>query len=165
MLASPRPGDWVAARKTFTASVNGTFLGRRQIRAGARGVVTEPPRGLLRQDVRVLFADGLGEVDVTAPTHQLTRIKRGGGVEEFRQRQTTVRWIRVALAALLLQPLIWFVVSYLYAHRSADGLAGALLAAVLHSAAATAEYALTNPLRCALFVGLSILLARFAFRR
>lgn len=160
-----RDGDWVRA----TARIPVTFsdhLVDGGIAKGTRGVVVGEPRGFLRPTVPVRFDGGFGGTrSVDVPIASLRRSGRGRGPAEFERRTQLLGLIRLGVAIALVLPLIYFVGSYLWTHRTFDGLLSALAIGVIDSAGALIESALLHPVHTVVFLLVSWALGRFAFGR
>lgn len=162
------PGDWVVAHHDIPATAVETITGLRGvIRKGTAGVVTaEPKHGLLRSRIEVRFnTDLIGVCTVTVPLGAVRITRRDGGVDALIRRRNLLGSARVGIAAVLLAPTLWFVLTYVWENRSTDGLGEVLAWGTVTGFFDTVEYAITNPTRALVYFLCVWGMWRFTFRR
>lgn len=72
---------------------------------------------------------------------------------------------RIGVGIAFVAPLLWFVARYWWTYRTTDGILTVLVQGMISGAAATIEYALTNPVESLLYSVVMYVLWIFAFGR
>lgn len=162
----PREGDWVTARRPYSAGVVDTLTGAETVHKGDRGVVLDDrSSGFLDPQFMVRFDTGWGTRDIHIPGRHLRVVSRGRGVGSFERRTSTMRMIQLGALVAMLVPLLWFVVSYWRQTGSFDGIMSELAAGVIYSAFDMVEYIITDPVKAVIFLVLSWLAYKLAMGR
>lgn len=166
LFTSPDTGDWVRARRAFTASLDGRILGSHRVRPKDLGVVVDDrPQGLFSPTICVRFDTGLSSCEVHAPVRHLRIVRRGGGQPGFDSRTGLVHAARAGVILAFALPVLLFVGDYLRVHRSVDGMIGAFAIGVLDSGLQMIGYLISHPVQAVAFLLVSAVLGRFAFGR
>lgn len=152
----PAEGDWVTARRAYSAGFVDAVTGAETVRKGDRGVVLDTrTAGFFDPRSAVRFDTGWGSREVLIPVRHLRVISRGRGAEKFARRASTMRWIRLGALAAILAPMLWFVVTHIRDTGSTDGLVAELAVGAVHGTFDMLEYLLTDPVRAVVFLVLS----------
>jgi len=94
-------GDWVKATDTLAIGL----FGNSTIKRGTKGVVTSVVSGwLTSRRVVVAFDSGFGSVNATVSTSEIRVVRREGGVDRFKARQSRLFAARVALGVFVTWP-------------------------------------------------------------
>lgn len=153
-------GDWIATVGNVPVSVADTLAGD-GLPAGTRGVVLEPGG----RHVLVELDGGWGTVRARLCRADVRVVRRRGGVEPFRSGMRRLAVVRAALAVALMLPVLRFAAEYLWAHRTADGMAAAFAFAVIDSAQYSIVAAAHQPGKALLYFAVVAVLWRVAFGR
>ncbi|GAA4758946.1 hypothetical protein GCM10023217_34310 [Gordonia alkaliphila] len=161
----PSDGDWVKATavipRGLSDSVAGTGISR-----GTRGVVVGEASGFWQQRVTVRFDDGFGALsEVNVKTSDLTVVRRGGGHEDFERRASRTGLIRLGVVLALVAPTVYFVASYWWSTGSLDGIVSEFVLAAFDTVDYLIGAMIANPVRTLVFLVVSTVLGRWAFRR
>lgn len=155
---APQQGDWVATTRTVPVTLTDRALGG-GLPAGTRGVVVERRGGRLG----VELDGGWGRVTAEVHARDLRLVGRGRGAAAFRSRTSRLAAARIAVAGMLLLPVGHFVLAYLWAYHTFDGILGAFAVAVLDGAGQSLIAALHEPVRALVYFVVVAVLWRIAF--
>lgn len=158
-LGQPRPGDWVRNTELVPTNLADHVLCS-GLRRGTRGVVVSRSWSHLE----VEFDTGYGMVRARVPHRAVRVVRRDGGRDRFHRRTSRLTVVRLAVAAFLLFPVVWWVGAYLWTFRTFDGIVPAFAVAAMDSAADLALGALEHPVQSLVYAGFLAVLGRFAFR-
>jgi hypothetical protein len=156
----PRIGDWVKTTDVTAVSMTDHLSGS-GLAPGTKGVMT----ARIGSSAEVRFDSGFGTFTAKVPVRRLRVIRRGGGVDRFEERATAWMWVRVGLIAVMVGPLLWASIQYLWVEHTLEGLLVFLIDGTLSAVANLAIGALMNPGKAVLFFAVSALLSRLAFGR
>ncbi len=159
--AGADPGDWVRTTTTVSLNLADQLLGHGGLPPGTRGVVLERYGSRLR----VEFDNGWGSVTGTVRSREVQVVRRGAGAAAFRTRTSRLASARLAVAFALALPVLQFVVAYLWANRSFDGIGPAFVTAALYGAEDSLLATLHEPRKAVVYFVVVTLLYRFAFGR
>jgi len=162
----PREGDWVTARRPYSAGVVDALTGAETVRKGDCGVVLDDrTSGSLDPHLMVRFDTGWGTRDIHVPVRHLRVVSRGRGVGSFERRTSTMRMIQLGALLAMLVPVLWFVISYRRQTGSFDGIMTELAVGVVYSAFDMVESIITDPVKAVIFLVLSWLAYKLATGR
>jgi hypothetical protein len=163
---APQPGDWIKTTKRVKVSLTDYLLGDGAgVPPGTRGVITETT-GLFNIALTAQLDGGLfGPVTVRLRPDQVRVIRRGGGLEAYRESAHRRALIRSAAVIATLGPIVIFAARYLAAGGSKGALLVALMNGVFYGVLNTVEYGLTNPMNGLIYCGIVWLIGRLAFGR
>lgn len=156
MSGRPEPEDWIKTTRTIPVTFSDHLMGG-GVPEGSRGVV----RSRVGNRVTVLLDTG-SQVTIRASDVRVT--KRIGGTEAFQKRSRTIGTIRLALALFLLAPIGWFVLQYLWAHKSFDGIMVAFVEAGFFSLNEWIATAIAHPGQTLIYSLFLYFLGRVALR-
>jgi len=131
------------------------------IRPGTLGVVLERTGSHLR----VRFDSGWGSCSTRVRASQCRVQSRGRGHAAFARRTNTLTVVRLALAAFLVWPFVWFAVLYVWTNRSFDGLLPALAVGTIDGAANWLALAIIHPVQSLVYAVFLTILSKIAFPR
>lgn len=152
----PREGDWVAARRPYSAGFVDALSGAETVRQGDRGVVLDDrTTGFFDPHLTVRFDTGWGSRDVHLPVRHLRVVSRGRGIGSFERRTSTKRMLQLGALVAMLAPALWFVFSYRRQTGSFEGLTTEIAVGAVYSAFDMVEYIITDPVKAGLFLVLS----------
>lgn len=151
----PREGDWVVARRDYSAGVIDSITGAATVRKGDRGVVVDPPVGFFDPHLRVRFDTGWATREIHLPVRVVRVISRGRGETAFDSRVSTMRWIRLGALLTIVLPVLWYVAGYRWRTGSLDGITTEFAIGTVYSVFDMIEYLITDPIRALLFLALS----------
>lgn len=152
-------GDWVKSTRTIPISINDRLSGG-GIAAGTRGVVT----AITGTRITVEFDTRWGLCTAIVPARGLTRIRREGGVQQFRQRAHTSTLIRIGLALALAFPILYFTGWYLWTYHTFDGIVPAFVQTSLDSLTDWLAAALAHPVQTVIASILLAAIGRWVFQ-
>lgn len=162
---TPSVGDWVRTTRRVPAGFMDRLTGGGLPR-GTRGVVVAHAPGLLTSDVFVEYDTGLGgRLTARTPVRHLRSVRVGGGVPAFRQSAGRMAAARAGVAAVFVAPILWFAVEYFLNHHTAHGLLPALMLGMVYGGLDFITYLLDDPGRAVVYLVVTTLAWRFAFRR
>ncbi len=155
----PRPGDWVVSKELVRTSLTDRLTGG-GLRPGTRGVV------VARSGSRLVveFDTGYGRASARVPAGVVRVVRRGGGRDRFERRTGLMTTIRLAVAAFLMFPVLWWIGAYLWTYRTLDGIVPAFAVAALDSLGELVATAIAHPGRSLVYALFLAALGRFAFR-
>lgn len=149
----PRAGDWVAAKRGYSAGFVDAITGTHTVRKGDRGVVVgDHTTGFFDPHIAVRFDTGWATTEVHIPVRHLRVVSRGRGEEAFRSRVSTMRWIQLGALLSVVLPVLWYVVSYRWHVGSFEGIGSEFAAGIVYSVFDMIEYLITDPVRAVIFL-------------
>jgi hypothetical protein len=151
----PRVGDVVRIRSTAKPVVKSGRVD------GGRGVVVSVGWWC----ARVKVDRGFGFTTESVPLSALHVVRRGIGEQQFVERARVMHLARLGVALVMLAPLAVFVVRYVVANRTTDGLVESIAIGTVCSALDVVALAAVNPIGTALYMAVGWGLWRFAFPR
>lgn len=158
--SSLAPGDWVRTKRltkqTFYDHAAGTG-----IPSGTLGVVKET----VGSRVVVELDAGWGTTHVTVPAHDLRLVRRRGGTDRFHSWSRRMTIIRLGCAVALALPVVMYVVQYVWAYHTFDGIVPAFAVACLDSAGYFLAAAIAHPLQALVFCAVCAVISRIAWGR
>lgn len=157
--STPSPGDWVKTDKEIKSTL-GDYLTGTGVARGTRGVVIER----IGSRALVEFGTGLGSFRVNVPFHDLTFVRRSGGVDNFRTHARRMSIIRLAIVGFLLFPVFQFAAVFVWHRHTLEGIVPAFAEAALWSIGDWTEMFLGHPVQMLIYCGFLWALGKFAFR-
>lgn len=158
--SSLAPGDWVRTKRQVRQTLYDHASGG-GIPAGTLGVVKESSGSR----VVVELDAGWGTTHVTVGSHEVRVVRRRGGTDRFHRWSRRVTIVRLGCAVALMLPVAMFVVQYVWAYHSFDGIVPAFALACLDAVGLFIAAGIAHPLQTIVFCCVCAVVSRIAWGR